>query len=386
MPQQPIADNQRLLLVDLLRGAALLGILAVNCWLFASPWMRAGAPDPAYSTGVDGLAYSLTTLLFATKSYLLFAFLFGVSFVLQQQAAERAGADFGRRMSRRLVGLIALGLLHGLLLFPGDILLTYGLLGFGLLAMAETDPRRLLRRAVLLTVIPAAILGSLGLLAWHEPQPLSAADVATVAEGITGSPWDVLASNAGLYPSTLGTIMFVQALPALAAMLVGVVVARTGYLTDTERQRRDWQRWRVVAPLIGLSGAVAFVAWSSSARTGPVLLALAITIVTAPFLTATYVALLASWWRRAPGNRVLLGIVAAGKLALTNYLGQSLALSLIFTGYGLAWAGRASAVQTVLIVLLIFSAQVLLSAWWVRRHRYGPAEWLLRRWTYRTRN
>jgi uncharacterized protein len=64
-------------------------------------------------------------------------------------------------------------------------------------------------------------------------------------------------------------------------------------------------------------------------------------------------------------------------------LGQSLVLAWLFTGYGLALMDRVSAVQTVLIVIGIFTAQAALSAWWLRRHRYGPAEWLLRRWTYR---
>jgi uncharacterized protein len=64
-------------------------------------------------------------------------------------------------------------------------------------------------------------------------------------------------------------------------------------------------------------------------------------------------------------------------------LGQSVLLAVLFTGYGLAWLDQVSAVQTVLIVLAIFTVQVLASAWWLRRHRYGPAEWLLRRWTYR---
>lgn len=383
MTSPQVISEQRLLLVDLLRGAALLGILAVNCWFFASSWLRLGAPEPDFSSGLDAVAYGLAVLLFATKSYLLFAFLFGVSFVLQQQAAQQADADFTARMRRRLLGLMVLGLLHGLLLYPGDILLLYGLLGFLLLGMRRTPPATLVRRGIVLTVTAAVLLGLLGLLSWTAPADVAAQDADAIATQVRGSPGDVLAANVADYGSALASVLFVQALPALAAMLVGMAAARSGYLRDAARQARDWRRVRIIAPTVGLLGAVVLTAASLAQTAGPLLLGFAVTTITAPFLTATYVALLTAWWRRSPDHPVLGGIAAAGRLALTNYLGQSLLLALLFTGYGLAWMDQVSAVQTVLIVAAIFLLQVVASAWWVRRHRYGPAEWVLRRWTYR---
>jgi uncharacterized protein len=378
-----VVSEQRLLLVDLLRGAALLGILAVNCWFFASSWLRLGAPEPDFSSGADAVAYALAVLLFATKSYLLFGFLFGVSFVLQQQAAQRDDADFAARMRRRLLGLMVLGLLHGLLLYPGDILLLYGLLGFFLLGMRRTAPTTLVRRAIVLTATAAVLLGLLGLLSWTAPADVAGQDADAIAAQVRSAPFDVLAANVADYGSALASVFFVQALPALAAMLVGMAAAQSGYIRDAARQARDWRRIRIIAPTVGLLGAVVLTAASLAQTAGPLLLGFAATTITAPFLTATYVALLTAWWRRSPTNRMLRGIAAAGRLTLTNYLGQSLLLAWLFTGYGLAWMDQVSAVQTLIIVAAIFSLQVVASAWWVRRHRYGPAEWVLRRWTYR---
>jgi uncharacterized protein len=383
-PRAEPAD--RLVQVDLLRGAALLGILAVNVWFFASSSLRVGEPDPAFAAGAGRLAYGLVVLLFATKSYLMFAFLFGYSFVLQEEAAERAAAAFGPRMRRRLLGLIMLGLIQGIVLFPGDILLTYGVLGFVLLAMHGADPAALVRLGVAVTIAAAALLGFLGLVAWAAagPAPDSVgADAAQASSALRGAPRAVVAANASQYASALASILFVQALPALGAMLVGMAAGRVRYFGDAQRPRRDWHRIRILAPLIGMSGAAAFT-WATLSDDPAVLLAgFAITTVTAPFLTATYVAALLAWCRTSPNLAVLRSVAAAGRLALTNYLAQSVVLSLLFTGYGLALMDQVTAVQTVAIVAGIFAVQALISAWWVRRYRYGPAEWVLRRWTYR---
>lgn len=372
----------RVVVVDLLRGAALLGILAVNVWFFASSWLRAGELDPAFASGPDSVLYALVVLLLATKAYVLFAFLFGYSFVLQESAARRASADFRRRMRRRLLGLVVLGLLHGILLFPGDILLTYGLLGFVLLAMRGASPAVLVRRGVAVTVSGAMLLGFLALMAWAAAGPSPDPVGAAAASQLRGPPREVLAATAGEYLSALASILFVQALPALGAMLVGMAAGRRHYFADDPRMRRDWHRVRFVAPLIGITGAAGFT-WATLVHNPAALLAgFAITTVTAPFLTATYVAALVSWWRAAPDLPLLRGLAAAGRLALTNYLTQSVVLAVIFTGYGLALMDLLTALQVLAVVATTFALQVLASSWWLRRHRYGPAEWVLRRWTY----
>ncbi len=132
--------GSRLQNVDALRGFALLGILVVNVWAFADPYYASTETNPTFDSGLDHAIRFLVSLLFETKFYLLFSFLFGYSFTLQMAAAERAGTGFVPRMLRRQSGLLAIGLLHGALLYYGEILSMYAVLGLILLACRNIAP------------------------------------------------------------------------------------------------------------------------------------------------------------------------------------------------------------------------------------------------------
>ncbi len=347
-----MAGQQRVEVVDLLRGSALLGILCVNVWFFV--------PD-------EGPAHDLTNALFATKSYLLFAALFGYSFVLQRRAAQRAGRPFGPMMRRRLAGLAVLGLLNGLLLFEGDILLPYALLGFLLYRARDLATAAAIRLAVAITIATAGVLGGLGTLVWLAEEAGAA---------VAADPGPPAGSHAAAYLPTFVWIMTVQAAPAFACMLAGMAAARGDLLERPDALARIWRRITPVAPIVGAAGAVVFMLGMASQRASIELIAFGITTATAPFLTATYVAILIRLHRRWPGSAVLRGVGAAGRLSLTNYLAQSVLLNLVFV-----WLGLDGPVLA--IVLVLFAGQVLLSGWWAGGHRYGPAELVLRRWTYR---
>ena len=153
--------------VDALRGFALLGILMVNAGSFASTYFGAGVVDPAFARPVDQAVRWCVALLFETKFYLLFSLLFGYSFALQMDSAQRAGSAFVPRMLRRLVGLALLGLAHAWLLFAGDILVTYALLGLVLLVVRRVQPVTAVALAIGLLGATAA---GWGLLAWLVAQ------------------------------------------------------------------------------------------------------------------------------------------------------------------------------------------------------------------------
>lgn len=116
--------------------------------------------------------------------------------------------------------------------------------------------------------------------------------------------------------------------------------------------------------------------------TAAFLFAAAVDFATAPLLSAVYLTTLTLAWRSETVRRRLAFLVPVGRLALTNYLLQSLAGALIFTGYGLGLYGRVGPAAGFTVSLATFAAQIPLSAWWLRRFRFGPAEWLLRSITY----
>ena len=107
--------------------------------------------------------------------------------------------------------------------------------------------------------------------------------------------------------------------------------------------------------------------------------------VAGPLLAMAYGSGIALLWQRAGWQRVLRPLAAMGRMALTNYLLQSVIATLLFYGYGLGLARRVSPSLALLIVLAILAGQLLVSGWWLRRNRFGPAEWLWRTLTYGVR-
>ncbi|MEU8367156.1 DUF418 domain-containing protein [Micromonospora tulbaghiae] len=370
-------DDARINVVDALRGIALLFILLANVWYFSSGLEFHLVDDPAHGT-VDRLVAGAAELLFAMKAYLLFSFLFGYSFTLQLDSAARRGVTFGPSFLRRLSGLFVLGALHAVLLYHGDILTTYALLGLVLLAARRTEPRAALLAAAVIVGVVATVIGLAAVLG-ATVVPDEAAAIAAGArstEALRGGLGDVVLEHLRSLPAMLGALA-VQGPLAFAAFLVGLAAGGHRMLATVPTHENLLRRCERVGYPVGLAGAAVFaVGGGSASMTG-----LMVSAVTAPFLAAAYAATLLRLFTRRP--RVADALAPAGRMALTNYLGQSLLCVLVFTGVGLGLAGHTSPAQTLLIALTIFAVQVATSAWWMRRFRYGPVEWALRAWTHR---
>jgi uncharacterized protein len=379
----------RLLHLDALRGFALLGILVVNIATFASAYYGAAVPDPQFSRPADQLARWLVACLFETKFYLLFSFLFGYSFTLQMSAAEHGGAAFVPRMLRRLLGLWLLGAAHAVWLYHGDILATYAVLGLILLALRRQREPKALRRACVLTLLPATVLVVLGLvqLVFGQPSDMAGATLRAGAaeQAWLGSPASVVAQRLRELDSTWWIVVLVQGPCALAMFMVGHAAGRRRILAQPERYRHLWQRLAPWALAVGLAGAV-FYATTTVWRlgTGWEVIGLGLSLVTAPFLSFAYVGVMTTLFHRDGGLRIAHALAPAGRMALTNYLLQSLVCALIFTGYGLGLMGQVSPAGSVSIALALFGCQMVVSAWWLGRFRYGPVEWGLRALTTAT--
>ncbi|MGH3858979.1 DUF418 domain-containing protein [Actinokineospora sp.] len=361
--------------VDALRGFALFGILAVNVWAFATGYYASGIADPAG----DPVIQLIVSTLFETKFYLLFSFLFGYSFTLQLDSAARAEAAFVPRIVRRQLGLAAIGVAHAVLLFHGDILTTYAVLGMVLLALRGLSTARAVRVAIGLVVVAGTAWTLLGVLDLFTHSQVDAAAVsARVADTVAafrGTPGTVVAEHLRQLPSTLVVVLLVQAPSALAMFLLGSAAGRERVLAEPERHRALWS-WLLRAGLpVGLVGAAFYGYVATYHPGGPVeTLAMGIGMLTAPLLTGGYVAALLKLFE----TRAVAMFSPAGKLALTNYVAQSAVLSVVFLGYGLGLIGRLPVPAVLGVAIVLYAAQLAVSAWWVRRHRYGPLEWLLR--------
>ncbi|MEK8104157.1 hypothetical protein NKG94_01655 [Micromonospora sp. M12] len=193
------------------------------------------------------------------KAYLLFSFLFGYSFTLQLDSAARLGVDFAPRFRRRLVGLFVLGILHAVLLFQGDILTTYALLGLVLLAMRKVAVGTALRVAVLVTggigfVLALAATGGIQLVT--DPAAALAAGQRST-EALQGGIGSVITEHVRQLPAMVGALL-VQGPLALSAFLVGYAAGRRRLLTNVVENRQFLRRVQRVGYPVGLAGAVIF--------------------------------------------------------------------------------------------------------------------------------
>ena len=389
LPAQPegAPGRERQPLVDALRGFALLGILVVNIASFSSTYYGVGVPDPMAVSLAERCALFVRTFVFETKFYLLFSFLFGYSFTLQMQSAERDGKPFAPRMLRRLAGLWMLGLLHAVLLYHGDILTTYAVLGAVLLMLRRRGDVLLARCAVglvLATSLLWAGIGYLLTLAGTLPETMrnAYAEAAVALAAYRGTPVTVVVQHLRELSQIWWITGLVQAPTALAMFFAGFVAGRRGLFENATAHRALFRRTLYWGLAVGLPGAAVYA--FPSMRLDNVVrefYGLAATLLTAPFLAAADAAGLVLLMQ-SPRGHVLESVLApAGRMALTNYLMQSLVCAWLFLAYGLRWIGTVGPLAATAIAFTIFAAQLMLSRWWMNRFVYGPVEWLLRAFT-----
>lgn len=369
--------------VDALRGFALLGILLVNIMAFASAFYGLELPDPSFDTGLDRAVHFAVALFFEMKFYLLFSFLFGYSFTLQMRSAEKAGDAFVPRLLRRQAGLWLIGLTHTVLLFHGDILTTYAVLGIALMMLRTRSDASLWRLARLLVISTALAWFALGVAAVLEPPVLERYAIiaaAAATEAAFRGDWQSIIGQHLTELSSVWVILgLLQAPSALAMFLVGLIAGRRQILSRPQENRALF-RWLVRLGLfVGLPGAVIYAYTSVQMADSPqAITGLAVGLLTAPFLTGAYVGAMMLFLDSAAGRWLRNLLAPAGRTALSNYLLQSLICALIFHGYGFGLIGHISPLETVSMALVVYAAQLVLSRWWLQRFAYGPLEWLLR--------
>jgi uncharacterized protein len=389
LPVQPVGSppaNERQSLVDALRGFALLGILVVNIASFASAYYGVGLPDPMAQSVPERAALFVRTLLFETKFYLLFSFLFGYSFTLQMQSAERDGKPFAPRLLRRLVGLWVLGVVHGVLLYHGDILTTYAVLGGVLLVLRRRGDVFLMRCAIGLVLLTSLMWASFGYLLAFSGVPLDTrgafVEAAQALAAYRGTPATVIVQHLRELSQIWVVIGLAQAPTALAMFFAGFIAGRRRLFANVEAHRALFKRLIVWGLVVGAPGAV-FYAWPSVRLNDSVreIYSLSIGLLTAPFLTAAYASGMMLLFQTPRGKALADLLAPAGRMALSNYLLQSLVCAWIFLAYGLRLMGTVGPLASFAFAFAIFAAQLLLSRWWMQRFAYGPVEWLLRAFT-----
>lgn len=400
-PLAPVADVERIASLDVLRGFALLGILISNLLHFSQPVELMGFRGGWWLGPMDWLADWISIFLVEGKFYPLFSFLFGLGFSIQMDRASSRGLDFRATYRRRLFILMGFGLVHGIFLWEGDVLMAYAVCGFALLLFQNRQSRTISLWAIALILLPALLILAIGLsimaLAGHPEfagvmQEALAEDPQVKRElmkaFVTGSYADAVSHRFGELIVMIPLILFFA--PAfLGLFLVGMLAGRAGIITDVAGNRRLLVRTLMLGRTVGLAGngLGAWMMMGASAREdlGWLLIGTGIISIFGPVLTAAYIAGIVLLIDQRPSISVLTPLAAVGRMALTNYLAQSLVATMIFYGYGLGLAGEIGRLGTIGIALLIFTVQVFYSMSWLKTFRYGPMEWLWRSLTYGVR-
>lgn len=384
-------QTERLPALDAVRGFALLGILLMNIEAFNGPlWLSGAGVEPGQS-GWDRWLDTFIYVVVQGSFFPLFSLLFGIGFALMGQRLRARGQPFVAIHLRRMGCLALIGLLHGLLVWSGDILLTYALLGL-LLPAFDALPRRWLGWAGVVAIACALLmlvgLGALmGLLA---AVPDSGLLVQVQAEVQAQVQAQVQAYGQGSYLQAVqqrGSDMLaaLQNLPVLGGQLLGLFLigaglVGSGALAEPAGHARLWAALRWGAWPAGL--VLSLWAWQFSPYNPPWemafshILAQAVKLLAGSLIGLGWLAWGLRW------QRLLRPLAPVGRMALSNYLAQSLVCTALFYGYGLGLFGQVPRSSQVLLVLVVFLVQVVVSQLWLRRFTQGPAEWLWRAVTY----
>lgn len=362
---------------DVLRGFALLGILVVNIQ-FMGLNSDQGARGEWTQGFANGSATFLIAALFAGKFYLLFSFLFGYSssYVIRGDKSNRA------RWVKRCLVLMAFGAFHFAFLWHGDIIFMYGLLGLLLTFFFFREDKTLKIWSWIVFSVSTVFIALIGLFAlvveFLLEEDLGLSTVSSLDEVLrTGTFLESIPARLELWLLSISLGIFLQGGLAFAAFLLGILLARSSFLSSPINKRSNSKLMKI-GLLLGLPiqviAAVILLQNEQSADPSEsiYLIALIASFVTAPLLSMFYVGLIRKLVEEQP--HLVLWMKPAGKMSLTIYISQSVITSLIFSPWGL---GLFQDLQTWQVFILAFGIWLLLSyfaAQWLKKFDQGPLE------------
>ncbi|MDB5348806.1 MAG: hypothetical protein JWN86_53 [Planctomycetota bacterium] len=420
----PVEATERVASVDVIRGVALLGILAMNIVDFAWPGQVYSIPimDPEAGP-VDTTIWAFNHLVFDTKMMTLFSMLFGAGLVLMSDRSERRGARMRGVYYRRVAWLLVIGLIHAYLIWDGDILVMYALCGFLLYPFRKLRPRTLIITGTLFSLIFVPLL--LGFRFGGVPYMRETAGrvEAEIKQGKRPHWWDekvrdgwkamsksempkredflkAIALHRGPYPELVkhraGQLIFAQTLGfvlggwwlAGGRMLIGMGLMKLGVFS-AERSRRFYLLMMVLGYGLGLP---LMVFDSAHQITHGFFLGHQIWYLLDgwPFLTLYgsipvvfgHIGAVMLICKSGALTWLTRRLAAAGRMALSNYLLDSVVCTTLFYGYGFDLFGAIHRPMLYAIVISLWVVQLLVSTMWLDVFRFGPAEWVWRSLTY----
>lgn len=384
----PVAPNERIHALDMLRGWAMFGVL----WSNLNDHYGTIAPTTAFDRGLTWIHWNLIE----SRFYTLLCLLFGIGFGIQLLRATDRGMDISSVYLRRTLILLLIGVIHGILIWNGDILTMYALVAFSLMLFRKSSSRSILITAILLWIFylyfetRAEILVS-----WNFHNPAIHGPKVNWALG-HDSWFQIAVIRIAKYFEWYGKFCIRLYGGILATFLIGWWTIKSGYLMRVIQTPKTTRRLLFIAVLAAAVGYLSdnyfslLMPYHNVKITGitdpnlwnPRMIVWSIFGWATEGTAIAYAAVLLLLLQRSKITRLLQPLGATGRMALTTYLTQSVVCTLLFYGYGLGWYGQVGYTGNLIITLVFFACQMAISSWWLKRFRFGPVEWLWRRLTY----
>ena len=396
----PVNPAKRFEIIDIIRGFALFGVLLANIRWTSQDFALTDAqleaiPYAKINTWIDGF----TLLFIEFKFYTLFSILFGLGFAIQLNKYSEKQINIIPVFRKRMFVLFIIGIMHATLLWFGDILHIYALLGFVLILFRNVSNTKLIKWIAGIGILS----GLLPFMSWLiqsylEPiaHPVNYEAIKNLRfESLSSTNWmDVVRLNTewnikeytDLHLGGDGIIYWY--LSVFWKFLLGFYLGRNRILQRAQEHLRQFKKLFVYGGILGL---IAGLTWTISLFVFDVWLPnnefpLSITALPLEFgvlaLSLSYLSALVLLYFTTGFNKALAYLAPLGRMALTNYLMQSVCIVFIFYGVGLGQLGKFGTLHCLLASILIFGLQIVISKWWLSKFRFGPMEWLWRSLTY----
>lgn len=406
---RPVQTNERETFMDVLRGFAILGIFIANLGSGFSGYSEsAQLSGPLLVPKLDHAMSFLHEMFIEGKFYSIFSLLFGWGIALQIKRGVDKGIDAVPTVRRRLVFMLLLGFIH-LMIWPGDIVFFYALLGFLLLPLRKFSNKTLLITGGILVLspillywlkmtfnqlnYPAQKLQEIGIWADTKLNP-KLQNVNSMAEYMAvmkNASWlEILKGNMAGFFYRYSYLFFVSRIPKVLGMfLIGYVVGRTDFYKNIQQHKKILYWVIGIGLVIGLPANYMLAHYMSNFEGDYFGLKINGFYETIAYafgvaeLAMVYVALFMLCFQTAAGKKILSVLAPVGKMAFSNYILQSLTGNFVFLGPGLGYSGQVGPFWYTIFGIGFFIIQIILSTAWLKYFDYGPLEWLWRSATYK---
>lgn len=371
--------KQRIFSIDALRGFSLLGILLMNILTFAYPYQIINPFE--FFQHQDGAWFKISSLFIIASFYPIFAFLFGYGLSIMYQNSLDKGLNYYPMVTRRLLFLLLLGIIHGVFIFYGDILSTYALLGLIAIIFVRLKPQFTLVALsigigifVLLYLLPMILLKDVtqiesfvGLQELERVNNiLSSADIVSI-----------IGFNLKYFGMNIANAILVGPFTILPIMLFGIYAHQINWFNKIKQHKNLYMVIGVVVLILGLA-----IKMIQIVLEGSVTSQLMSQMIGGPIVALSYIMFFVILCEDQTARKISTPLQSIGKLSLTTYISQSIICIIIFYGVGLNYYGKLPVLNIYIIGIVIYFVQLIVSYLYLMKFKQGPLEKLWRKVTY----